>query len=155
MNNDFLELLETLDKLNEDIKKPFDDVELYYSNLEVSYDSGRTCGNGWDEPEEAISNETTVEYSYFVDAYDVAEIILENMSDEDYTKQLAEHNNNEDELYDYYAENAQDYLNENPEIEKIVLDYFEDSAREFWEENNWGSYNDDLYDSYIEDHYEE
>jgi hypothetical protein len=154
MNTEFLKLLETLDELNEDTKKPIDDIELYYSELEVSYDSGRTCGNGWDEPEEAISNETTVEYIYSVDAYDVAEIIIDNMSEEDFNKLLAEHNNDEDEVSDFIAAIAQEYLADHPEVEKIVLDYFEESARESWEENNWGSYEDDLYNSYLEDQYE-
>lgn len=145
-------ILEALDVLVENITNQPErkDITLYYQNLRVQRWDGTYSGDGYWEPREGNLEDVTVDTEYETDNYEVGEAIWDRMTSEEF-KELEKicNSNDDDILFNYLVEHAEEYL-EDPKWEKRILDYFEDSARYNYEEN----YEPEEYWPELEDYYE-
>jgi hypothetical protein len=105
-------ILEALDALVEDKRnRPEErEITLYYSDLEVTAITKVHSGSYY-EPPYADYADITVDYEYETDNYEVGEAIWEEMTSEEFAELEKICNSKDDDiLFDYLVEHAEEYL---------------------------------------------
>ena len=108
------------------------EITLDYKDLEVTAITKVHSGSYYEPPYADYGN-TTVDYEYETDNYEIGETIWDEMTAEEFNELEKICNSKDDDvLFDYLIEHAEEYL-EDPKWKDRIYKHLEDSVRSHWE----------------------